>query len=63
MTVPGHEVRLSEPVKITNTREEMLKGNLKKPLVFKGYKTEKDRIVKIIFLCKPRKTQSTIIYF
>lgn len=47
MTVPGNEIKVNEDVQIINTRQTTMheQGTFKKNFIFKGYKTEKDRIV------------------
>jgi hypothetical protein len=46
MTIPQNKITIKDKSKkIFNTRDEFLDdGDLKKPFVFKGYKTEADRI-------------------
>ena len=46
MTIPQNKITIKDgSKKIFNTRDEFLDdGDLKKPFVFKGYKTEADRI-------------------
>ena len=45
MTLPEHTIRVRDLTsKALNSKEEILRsGKIKKPFIFKGYKTEKDR--------------------
>lgn len=47
MTIQGNEIKVNDDVQITNTREAKMheQALFKKNFIFKGYKTEKDRIV------------------
>jgi hypothetical protein len=46
MTLPGHQIRFNNDKVIANTREELLhQGEIRRNFIFKGYKTEKERIV------------------
>ena len=50
MTLPEHTIRVRDLTsKALNSKEEILRsGKIKKPFIFKGYKTEKDRIEETI---------------
>ena len=46
MTHPGKEVIVQDLTKIESSREDLMKqSKIPKPFIFKGYKTEQDRIV------------------
>lgn len=46
MTIPEKQIKIKDVTKITNPRYELMKSaRFCKPFIFKGYKTEKDRIV------------------
>ena len=46
MTLPEHIIKVRDLTsKALNSKEELLRsGKMKKPFIFKGYKTETDRI-------------------
>ena len=47
MTIPGCLVKVNDNIQITNTREQLMKDTtIKTAFIFKGYKTEKERIVR-----------------
>lgn len=66
MTLPGRLIKVNDNIQITNTREQLMKDTTKKKaFIFKGYKTEKERIVRnntIFNLCN-RKITLKITYF
>lgn len=46
MTIPGHLIKINDNQTINNPREQLINQSpIKKAFVFKGYKTEKERIV------------------
>jgi hypothetical protein len=49
MTKPGKTIRIDDNKVISNSREELYHDEgIKKNFIFKGYKTEKERIVMCI---------------
>ena len=51
MTLPGHQIRFNDDKVIANSREELLhQGEIRRNFIFKGYKTEKERIVSALML-------------
>ena len=45
MTHPGNEIVVQDNTKVESCREDLMKeSKIPKPFIFKGYKTEKDRI-------------------
>ena len=46
MTLPEHQIRFNDDKVIENSRQELLhQGEIRRNFIFKGYKTEKERIV------------------
>ena len=47
MTIPGKEIKITNNIQITNSRETKMheQAMFKRNFIFKGYKTERERIV------------------
>lgn len=62
MTHPGKEVIVQDVTKIESSREDLMKqSKIPKPFIFKGYKTEQDRIVNDLIILINSKIQLEII--
>ena len=50
MTIPEHLIKINDNQTINNPRELLINESpIKKAFIFKGYKTEKERIVNNLF--------------
>ena len=50
MTIPEHLIKIKDNQTINNPRELLINESpIKKAFIFKGYKTEKERIVNNLF--------------